>query len=263
MANIFGIDVSKWQGNFNFRVAQNEGVKFAILKAGGGDNTLYKDKNFEENYLKCCVNVIPKGAYFYGCALDLEQARTEALYFCSLLKDKKFEYPVFYDVEGSMLRVSRNTLTTIIKEFIHVMESYGYLCGIYMSRSAFDCKVNDRELAIYPHWVASWGKYEPMLMSGVKPKMWQFGGETNLLRNVHIAGVLCDQDYSFIDYPDFLIDSGLNGYTKQAKSDTTIAHEIIDGKWGNGEERKHLLSLCGYEYKSIQDTVNAILRQGY
>ena len=35
---VFGIDVSRWQGNFNFAKAKAEGVTYAILKAGGGDD---------------------------------------------------------------------------------------------------------------------------------------------------------------------------------------------------------------------------------
>ena len=48
MSQKFGIDVSHWQGDFNFaRAKSNEGVEFAILKAGGGDAGLYKDSKFE------------------------------------------------------------------------------------------------------------------------------------------------------------------------------------------------------------------------
>ena len=36
MGKRFGIDVSHWQGDFNFAKAKNnEGVEFAIIKAGG------------------------------------------------------------------------------------------------------------------------------------------------------------------------------------------------------------------------------------
>lgn len=69
MSQKFGIDVSHWQGDFNFaRAKSNEGVEFAILKAGGGDAGLYKDSKFEANYEKCEDCGLPKGAYFYGKA---------------------------------------------------------------------------------------------------------------------------------------------------------------------------------------------------
>ena len=50
MSKTFGIDVSTWQGNFNFKQAADEGVKFAIIR--GAYNRI-KDNRFEEYYKKC------------------------------------------------------------------------------------------------------------------------------------------------------------------------------------------------------------------
>ena len=33
----YGVDVSRYQGDFDFSAAIKEGVSFAILKGGGGD----------------------------------------------------------------------------------------------------------------------------------------------------------------------------------------------------------------------------------
>ena len=45
------------------------------------------------------------------------------------------------------------------------------------------------------------------------------------------------------------------------KKDTkTIAQEVIDGKWGNGTERKNRLTKAGYDYKTIQAEVNRMLK---
>lgn len=48
-------------------------------------------------------------------------------------------------------------------------------------------------------------------------------------------------------------------YREEGKSVDTIAHEVISGVWGNGEERKKLLSDYGYDYQTIQNRVNEIL----
>ena len=104
MSQKFGIDVSHWQGSFDFaRAKSKEGVEFAVIKAGGADAGLYKDSQFESNYKKCEECGLPKGAYFYGNARSVADAKKEAEYFLSLLKGKRYEYPVFYDVEGSMI----------------------------------------------------------------------------------------------------------------------------------------------------------------
>lgn len=38
-----------------------------------------------------------------------------------------------------------------------------------------------------------------------------------------------------------------------------LAHEVIDGKWGSGKDRKNRLTQAGYDYNKVQDRVNEIL----
>ena len=40
------------------------------------------------------------------------------------------------------------------------------------------------------------------------------------------------------------------------KSNETIANEVIQGKWGNGQDRKNRLQAAGYDYSAIQAIVN-------
>ncbi len=40
------------------------------------------------------------------------------------------------------------------------------------------------------------------------------------------------------------------------KSNETIAQEVINGAWGNGEDRKNKLTAAGYDYNTIQNIVN-------
>ena len=43
------------------------------------------------------------------------------------------------------------------------------------------------------------------------------------------------------------------------KSIDDIAYEVIQGKWGNGSERKYNLTNAGYDYEAVQKRVNEIL----
>lgn len=45
------------------------------------------------------------------------------------------------------------------------------------------------------------------------------------------------------------------------KSLTTIANEVIAGKWGNYPERQKKLEAAGYNYEKVQAKVNAILKK--
>ena len=51
-----------------------------------------------------------------------------------------------------------------------------------------------------------------------------------------------------------------NGTTPSKKSVDEIAKEVIQGKWGNGAERKNRLVQAGYDYSEVQKKVNALLK---
>ena len=76
----FGIDTSRWQGDFDFKGAKdNEGVDFVIIKAGGADDGLYEDREFENSYNKLESAGIHKGAYYFGNALSTDEAVNEEI----------------------------------------------------------------------------------------------------------------------------------------------------------------------------------------
>lgn len=224
----FGIDTSRYQGDFNFKQAVAEGVQFVILKAGGGDDGLYKDSQFENSYKKCKELNLPVGAYFFGDARTKERAVEEADYFLSLLKGKLFDMPVYYDVEANMLKLEKHILTDICLAFLDRVEAAGYYTGIYGNLYSFNTKIDDNLLTHYCHWTAYWDKTKPNLKSGADTGLWQFGGEVNLIRDNKVAGVVCDQDYCFVDYPSAIKELGLNGYSKpQPKPEYEIAKPAL------------------------------------
>ena len=47
------------------------------------------------------------------------------------------------------------------------------------------------------------------------------------------------------------------------KSNYQIAIEILQGIWGNGEERKRRLTEAGYNYEAVQIIVNNLVKEGY
>lgn len=63
--------------------------------------------------------------------------------------------------------------------------------------------------------------------------------------------------------------AGFSGYVTQLSGDPVpeqkkavneIAREVIQGKWGNGTERKQRLEAAGYDYKTVQSAVNRLLK---
>ena len=273
----FGIDVSKWQGNFDFSSALKEGVSFAILKGGGGDDGLYKDNKFEKFYSDAKKLNLPIGVYWFSKALTVNEALTEAEYFYkNILINKKFELHIFIDVEhDAMFKLGKNTLTNIIKTWCDYLEKKNYWVGIYSTVYAFSAYMNDNELQKYTHWVAQWANkctYPNKDILG----LWQFGGDTNLIRSNKISGVTCDQNYMYFDFSKLIKEKGLNGFSltssnttpntaqtiptisQAKKSIQEIINEVLAGKWGVGIERKNRLTSEGYDYNTIQNEINKL-----
>lgn len=202
-----GMDLSKWQKDFDFNQAKAKGIEFVIIKAGGADAGRYTDKEYINNYNKCKAMGMPCGAYYFGCDRTIEDAQKSAEHFISLLKGKQFEYPVYYDIEGIMLTLEANLLNQIIDKFCSIVQSAGYWVGIYASASPFKTKIRDSK---FTHWVACYGKTKP---SGIPyTDIWQFSGDEPTIMDNVICGVKCDLDYCYRDFPTEIKQKGLNGF---------------------------------------------------
>ncbi len=258
---IFGIDISHWQSNMNLNSAKNEGVKFAIIRGMYGNG---KDVSFDNLYNKAKQAGLGVGAYQWGRASNVAQAREEAQLFVNYcLKGKQFEYPIYYDVEDSILiNKSVQELTDIVSAWCEQIEANGYFAGVYMNQYAFNNEVKGNELAKkYSQWRAYWTS------KANKPNvpMWQFGGETNYVRTNIVAGMVCDQDYAYEDFPTIIKNAGLNGFSKtnpNKKTTEQLVQEVLEGKWGTRNTtptRQELLTNAGYDYQTIQNAVNDYL----
>lgn len=219
MSKIFGIDISAFQKGMNLAKAKNEGVKFAIIRAGytGSSNGISKakDSQFETHYKNAKANGLGVGSYWFSRATTYENGKLEAEYmYNKCLKGKKFEYPIYIDVEDSKYqsKASKKQVANAIKGFCEYLESKGYYVGIYANINWFKNKIDTESLKDYDKWIAYWGSTRPSYPEG---GLWQFGGETNKIRSNKIAGMVCDQNYAFKDYPNIIKKSGLNGFSKE------------------------------------------------
>lgn len=212
MDKLFGIDVSLYQKGFDFTRAKGEGVKFAIIKASEGQFT---DPVFESAYKAAKAAGVHVGAYHYLTASDSASAVAEADYFIRAVSGKAFEYPLFVDVEGaSMKAVGKEKLTGIVRAFCERVEKAGYWCGFYTNLDFYRNYLDGEALAKrFSLWLAAWVKEKP-----VDCQVWQFGGETNIIRTNKVAGVVCDQSYSYKDFPALIKAKGLNGLARPAAS---------------------------------------------
>ncbi|MDE5557518.1 MAG: glycoside hydrolase family 25 protein [Ruminococcus sp.] len=222
-----GIDVSEWQGIINWQVVKTD---FCIIRAGYGRLATQKDKYFAENYNGCKNNSIPCGAYWYSYALTSEEAVQEAQACMEVIKGKKFEYPIYFDVEQpEQFQLGRDAVSAIIKAFMDTLENAGYWVGLYMSSYYLNNYVNDNIKVNYALWVADYIPNAPDYDGTYG--MWQksASGTVN-----GISGSV-DLDECYVDYPEDMKTAGLNGYPKNPDKKTVSITATIDGVNYSGE----------------------------
>lgn len=223
--NIFGVDLSRHNAGINFDVLKNEGVSFAILRAGytgyGDGVSKAKDDQFENFYNECKNRGIGVGAYWFSIAKTFDEGVAEANYmYENCLKGKQFEYPIYTDVEDDtggrewLRKAGKEAITDGICGFCSRMEELGFYVGIYANRDWFNNWINQDRVKNYDKWLATWSSAKPDTY--LADRMWQFGGETNYIRSAYIDGQVVDQDYCYYDYPNVIKTAGLNGYGSPA-----------------------------------------------
>lgn len=212
---IHGIDVSQWQGgNIDFNKVKAAGINFVIIRAGYGKHISQKDPTFEQNYAKAKAAGLNVGAYWYSYANSAADAKTEAAVCLEAIKGKKFEYPVYFDLEErSQFNKGRAFCSSLVTAFCDALEKAGYFAGLYISRSPLEQYITSEVAKKYTLWIAEYGgklNYSGDYGIWQNSSTWRVNG---------IAGNV-DHDYSYTDFPSIIKKGGYNGYTKsESKSD--------------------------------------------
>lgn len=205
----YGIDISRHQGKLDFSILKNE-VDFIILRAAYGTNT---DSRFEEYYRECKKYDIPVGCYLYSYSLDVETAKEEARYLLNLIKDKKFEYPIYIDMEDAdgykeqHGMPSNQELNDMCNNFCNIIESNGYYASVYASQYWFETKLTG--IKKYDKWIANWGTND----GTVQKDLSNLCGMLQYTSKKYINGKYLDGNVAYLDYPTIIKNKGLNGYS--------------------------------------------------
>ena len=98
-----GIDVSKWQGNIDWKQVKESGVKYVMIRCGfrgyGSSGTLVEDPYFHTYMKGALENDLYVGVYFFSAATTEEEAIQEAEFVLECCKDYNIAYPIVYDFE--------------------------------------------------------------------------------------------------------------------------------------------------------------------
>lgn len=82
MANYKGIDVAKYQGNIDFNKVKAAGYTFVIIQAGYGKYSTQVDPYFEDNYRRAKAAGLNVGAYWFGYATTVADAKKRLTPVC-------------------------------------------------------------------------------------------------------------------------------------------------------------------------------------
>lgn len=152
MAEIKGIDVSRWNGNIDWKTVASYGMGFAILRITEKGNIV--DSTFELNYKGCIENKIPVGVYKYSYATTIAQIKNEANVVIKTLNKRKLDYPVFLDIEDKCQEnLSDNLMMKMIEAFRAIIVKAGYKFGIYCGYSWYQNQLPEGAKK-YDCWVA-------------------------------------------------------------------------------------------------------------
>ena len=184
------IDVSTWQGSIDFNKVKSAGYDYVIIRAGYGKEKSQKDNMFETNYKKAKSAGLKVGAYWFSYAMSPSTATAEADACLSCIKGKKFELPVYYDMEYQpAMSTSNSNYTKMAVNFCNKLKSNGFKSGVYSSASVYDYLLNRKTLKNngISIWNAEWYT-KPSITCDV----WQYSD------NGRINGISTNVDLNYI-----------------------------------------------------------------
>lgn len=155
-----GIDVSEWQGTINWDEVSKH-IDFAILRVmdavkKDSESRFLIDKQFLRNIRECERLNIPVGAYWFSRATTSEEAKKEANFVASILKNYTLEYPTYIDIEcEEQLSLDNKTLQNIIIDANTEIAGSGLYPAIYINNS----QSSRVEELPYPLWLTSGETY--------------------------------------------------------------------------------------------------------
>ncbi len=204
---IQGIDVSKWNGDIDWKAVRKSGkASYAMIRASYGSEDT--DPKLAQNVKGCEENGIPYGFYHYIYAHSVTEAKREAAYFLNVIAPYSPEYPVVLDIEEDFYKLmDKKEVTEIVITFMEELENAGYYAMIYSYAKFINDHLILDKIKDYDIWVACWGDSTKLAESySYHFGMWQYT-ETG-----KIAGIeeYVDLNYCYKDYRGVIKKYGLN-----------------------------------------------------
>ena len=186
ISKVYGIDVSYYQGNIDWKKVKNSGVEFVIIRVGyrgyGSAGTLVEDPRFK-TYLDGATKAgLKVGVYFYTQAITTAEAKAEAKFVLDRIKGYSLQMPVYYDIESvdydtgrlDSAGLSKAQKTALCTAFCDTIIKSGYSAGVYANYTWLNYYIDGAGLGKkYPIWLAH---YTSNTNYDQRMDMWQYSG---------------------------------------------------------------------------------------
>ena len=137
-----GIDVSKWQGDIDFKKVKDAGATFVMVRVGsqqGVDGEYVLDPYFKQNIENALANDLKVGVYFYSYANSKKEARKQADWVLDQIKDYELTLPIAFDWECynsfNQMELSLFGLNEVAESFLEKVEDKEYDGMLYGSKN--------------------------------------------------------------------------------------------------------------------------------
>lgn len=203
------IDISKHNGEIDFAKVKADGISGVIIRAGFGRLSSQKDPMFEGYYSGARAAGLDIGAYWYSYAMSAEEAKREAAVFLEAIKGKRFELPLYLDIEEKkQVGLGKAVCSAMTEAFCGALEAAGYFAGIYSFDSFFGSNLTPDVQARFSCWAARVENVKPLYCKSYAMHQYTWKGA--------VKGINGDVDisYCYCDFPSVIKKAGLNGYGK-------------------------------------------------
>lgn len=204
---IYGIDVSHYQGEIDWKKVAYSGKKFAILKCMY-ENSHNPDEYFVKNYNGCIQNGIEVGVYIYHARKSFDNVVGEAKDVLKILSGRKLSYGIWHDLEDKNIRAKgKQAINSFVESQDAIFKQAGYTTGIYCNKDWYYNVLDSNYLKKkYLFWVARYpsldnGTVKESLSPRAYAACWQYsskGSVPGIKGNVdmdidyeHVAQTVC------------------------------------------------------------------------
>jgi lysozyme len=176
--DIMGVDISKYQGDVDFKQLKASGITYVFIRASEGNT--YQDPKFESHFSQAKAAGLIVSAYHFYETNDAPNSQLDN--FTQLVTLSTGDLPPVVDIER-LHQQDDTQLSENLQVYLNGLEShYGVKPIIYTGLNFANQHIT--RFSHYPLWLAEYGRAEPTLPTGWSQwTFWQWS-QSHVLKGI-------------------------------------------------------------------------------